>query len=229
MGKHDARQVRWLANMGKRYLPDQGTQRSTIPYLLEDSKGLFHACFQCREFLLQQEGGRYIHTPRTTKNLTHAVASVFKEPQSTIYLQQPPTTLNQPIRHTISPTSANSCIVAFMDVNGWPLRTRTALIVGGCRGLGASLANIYADNAWDVYATWRRLQLSFPDDYRHSIKVLTPIDLMSPSVGDDIVGRLEQRRVDHLDVLVSTTFPPPHLNSVADMEGSRSSARVSSS
>jgi len=74
------------------------------------------------------------------------------------------------------------------------------LIVGASRGLGASLATLYAANRWDVLGTTR--SKNAPDKLAPSIQWLTTIDLMEPDVGEVLVSRLDASTP--LDLVVRT-------------------------
>lgn len=63
------------------------------------------------------------------------------------------------------------------------------LVVGGTRGLGASLVKLCAsDTANTVYGTGRSSET--PSGFPDKVQWLHGIDLMQDSVGDDIVSRL---------------------------------------
>lgn len=89
----------------------------------------------------------------------------------------------------------------------------TVLIVGGTRGLGASLAKLYANEGWVVYATWREFDSHGPSGFPPSINWLVGIDLLHSDVGDGVAWQLKSEyRETKLDVLVSVVhFGPPSL------------------
>ena len=62
------------------------------------------------------------------------------------------------------------------------------LVVGATRGLGASVAKLYAQQGKTVYGTMRSADP--PKDISESIQWVPDIDLMKPSVGDDVVAAL---------------------------------------
>lgn len=59
------------------------------------------------------------------------------------------------------------------------------LIIGGTRGLGASLVKQYAQAGETVYATTRSDQA--PEGFPERVHWLTDVDLMKGQVGDDIL------------------------------------------
>lgn len=79
----------------------------------------------------------------------------------------------------------------------------SVLIVGATRGLGASLVKQYASQAdTTVFATSR--SSSAPEDFPSSVRWLHGIDLMKPSVGDDLAAQLKKTKAAPLDVVVIT-------------------------
>lgn len=67
----------------------------------------------------------------------------------------------------------------------------SVLIVGGTRGLGASLAKRYASQAGNtVYATAR--SSSAPDGFPDNVQWLHGVDLTKPDVGDTLAGQLSK-------------------------------------
>lgn len=79
----------------------------------------------------------------------------------------------------------------------------TILVVGATRGLGASLVKQYAAQSGNiVYGTAR--SGTIPTGFPEQIKWLNGIDLMSESVGDDIVKLLVGAK--SLSALVSVTI-----------------------
>lgn len=77
----------------------------------------------------------------------------------------------------------------------------SALIVGGTRGLGASLTKRYASQAANaVFATARAS--STPKDFPDSIQWLHNVDLTNSNVGDELVSQLKGKKP--LDVVVIT-------------------------
>ena len=78
------------------------------------------------------------------------------------------------------------------------------LIIGASRGLGASLAKLYAaDGRNGVYATRREFKGYGPSEFP-PIHWLVGIDLLHSNVGDGVIWQLQQFGVTKLDVLVST-------------------------
>lgn len=76
----------------------------------------------------------------------------------------------------------------------------TALIVGGTRGLGASLVKQYTSQpSSSVFATTR--SGSGPSGFSDSVKWLSNIELTKSNVGDEIVKQLQGQKA--LDVVVS--------------------------
>lgn len=79
----------------------------------------------------------------------------------------------------------------------------SVLIVGATRGLGASLVKRYASQAdTTVFATSR--SSSAPEGFPDSVQWLHGIDLMKPSVGDDLAGELKERKASPLDAVLIT-------------------------
>lgn len=80
----------------------------------------------------------------------------------------------------------------------------SVLIVGATRGLGASLVKRYASQADStVFATSR--SSSAPGGFPSSVQWLHDIDLMKPSVGDDLAGQLKGKgKASSLDAVIIT-------------------------
>lgn len=90
-----------------------------------------------------------------------------------------------------------------------------ALIVGATRGLGASIAKLYASQgANQVFTTARS---TTPKGFPENVKWISDIDLQKSNVGDEITSQLKGEKP--LDVVVSSTGtittnnpqPSPHL------------------
>lgn len=80
----------------------------------------------------------------------------------------------------------------------------SVLIVGATRGLGASLAKLYAaQGGTTVYGTSRTD--AQPDGVPSSVRWLSGIDLTSPKVGEKIVTALGDVQEKKLDVVVGHT------------------------
>ncbi|KAI0019916.1 oxidoreductase [Xylariomycetidae sp. FL0641] len=76
---------------------------------------------------------------------------------------------------------------------------KTVLIVGGTRGLGASLVKHYASqDSTTVYGTTRGKQA--PDGFPSGVIWLTEVDLTKPDVGQHLSKELEGER--HLDIVI---------------------------
>ena len=80
----------------------------------------------------------------------------------------------------------------------------SVLIVGGTRGLGAALVEYYAsESSVEVYATHR--STSHTGGAKH-VKWLSGIDLMKPSVGEDIVKHLSGVKISTVIITAGVFF-----------------------
>jgi NAD(P)-dependent dehydrogenase (short-subunit alcohol dehydrogenase family) len=80
--------------------------------------------------------------------------------------------------------------------------TKTVLIVGGTRGLGAALAQHYAKTEdWSVIGTARGATVD-STEFPQNVKWLCGVDLMKRTVGDDIVQKLKELGTGQLDLVV---------------------------
>ena len=70
---------------------------------------------------------------------------------------------------------------------------KNILIIGATRGLGAALANQYAEQEdTTVYGTTRKASAPEGDKLDGGIKWVKGIDVSEKSVGDDLVGGLKE-------------------------------------
>ena len=74
------------------------------------------------------------------------------------------------------------------------------LIVGANRGLGASLAKLYAASGWTVFGTTRSQDK--PDGLPNSIHWIPSTDLMQSTVGSALAAHLKSSTSEPLDLVV---------------------------
>jgi len=74
------------------------------------------------------------------------------------------------------------------------------LIVGANRGLGASLAKLYAASGWTVFGTTRSHDK--PDGFPDSIHWIPSTDLMRSDVGSTLAVHLKSLISEPLDLVV---------------------------
>lgn len=75
-----------------------------------------------------------------------------------------------------------------------------ALIVGANRGLGASLTRLYAAAKWNVLGTTRASDR--PEGFPDHVIWIPSVDLMQPTVGQDLASYLKARVSQPLDLVV---------------------------
>ena len=139
--------------------------------------------------------------------------SIFKEPHQ---LQHPithssnskPTHTACGLRHMASAASRFQPPGLFTIPVIAPKMPPSVLIVGGSRGLGASLGKQYAAKCWNVFATCREFEFDgVPRPGHHpDIHWVVGVDLLRSDVGDGIVRQLRQYGGrPWLDVVASTS------------------------